>query len=65
MAHRKYELVEGFVCGTCKYYCQHYIRWKDEKRFSALDHGHCIYPRVKNRRPDQTCPHWTPVDAKK
>ena len=55
---RKYEIVEGYVCGTCTYYMQHYTNW-GLGRFHALDYGHCrAAHRVKRCDTMHTCPFW-------
>lgn len=48
-------------CGNCKYFHQHYTR---DKRggYSPLWCGHCTHPRLKNRRREETCPHWAAKD---
>ena len=46
------------ICGTCKYFAQHYRKWG--KGYHEVDCGHCKYPRIKKRTKDQTCPHWAP-----
>ncbi len=55
---KKYKIVEQTVCGTCKHYRRHYVRY-EAGRFTSLHYGHCVYPRIKQRDPGQTCPHWT------
>lgn len=45
------------VCANCKHFVQHYTysRWKG---YGACNAGHCIYPRMKSRKPGQTCEHF-------
>lgn len=44
------------VCANCQYYRQHYVMGKSfVDGFTAVNHGHCTYPRVKDRRPGETC----------
>ena len=50
-------VVEAEVCGTCRHYHQHYVLMPSGK-FSSLWYGHCSVASVKNRNPDETCPHW-------
>lgn len=50
------------VCCNCTHYYQHYRKGK--KRYSIVAWGHCGYPRIKARRPDQTCGNWTPEPQK-
>lgn len=38
----------GENCKTCKYFIRHYI--KAGRRFDLIESGHCIYPRLKDRR---------------
>ena len=50
-----YEIKENEeMCANCKYFIQHY------RRIEAFDYetvciGHCTYPRVKFRKPWETC----------
>lgn len=50
------------VCCTCTHYQQHYYRAK--KQYREVYCGHCIKPRLKQRKPDQTCQLWTPIAPK-
>lgn len=45
------------VCCTCGHYCQHYRKGK--RKYFPVGWGHCVEPRIKPRRPEQTCEHWT------
>ena len=55
------EIYEGKkVCCTCAHYTQHYR--KDLWGYSAVHCGHCSFPRVKTRKPNQTCGHWKPIE---
>ena len=47
------------VCCTCRHYIQHYGRGK--RKYYILSFGHCIFPRVKSRAPEQTCGHWAAI----
>ncbi|MDU1324436.1 MAG: hypothetical protein E6933_04490 [Clostridiales bacterium] len=49
------------ICGTCKYFAQHYRKWG--KGYHEVDCGHCKYPRIKKPAKDQTCPHWAPREG--
>lgn len=46
------------VCCTCVHFCQHYSYGESPKRYRLVFAGHCIYPRIKFRRPDQSCERW-------
>jgi len=48
-------------CGNCKYFCQHYRR-TGKGRYYPMWLGHCTHPRLKNRRAEEHCPHWTAKD---
>lgn len=50
-------LHEEKLCKHCRHFRQHYIRfgW----RYEPVNCGHCVYPRRKTRRPDDTCARWT------
>lgn len=37
-------------CKDCKHFRQHYIR--SGERFDWAGCGHCVYPRLKHRRPN-------------
>ena len=56
-----YVIVEKKCCGTCVHYRQHYIL-SDCGRPFPLWYRHCVFPRLKDRRPDETCPHWMSAD---
>lgn len=38
------------TCGQCGHFRRHYVL--DEQSCTAVCCGHCVFPRVKNRRPD-------------
>ena len=51
------------LCTNCLHFYQHYIYstvpFKNSiYGFSAIHDGHCCYPRVKNRKPTDTCKHF-------
>lgn len=48
-------------CGNCRYFRKHYIR-SYEECYLATNYGHCTYPRLKKRRAEECCPHWTAAD---
>lgn len=41
------------ICANCKHYVQHYTCLLE--RFTPCNAGHCVYPRLKARKPGQTC----------
>lgn len=46
------------VCANCEHYIQHYRRIRDYRgvsTFSAVNAGHCTYPKVKERKPCDSC----------
>ena len=45
------------VCYFCAHYQQHYYR--EETRYIEVYCGHCREPRIKSRKPDQSCALWT------
>lgn len=53
---KKY-VVEQELCGTFLHYHQHYVMLREGK-FLPLWYRHCGVPGVKNREPNETCPHW-------
>ena len=46
-------------CGNCKYFYKHYLR-SCTGRYSATNYGHCVHPRIKNRRAEEHCAQFTP-----
>ena len=45
------------TCKTCIHYHQHYI--VDDQRCVAIKCGHCVYPRLKHREPQNpACAHY-------
>lgn len=40
------------TCKTCKHLRQHYVR--RSRGYAWTNCGHCVYPRLKLRRPDTT-----------
>ena len=50
-------MVENKTCENCKHFVQHYFELN--KKYSTVHCGHCIHPRVKNRKPDEkACEHY-------
>lgn len=45
------------VCSNCKHFHQHY-GCGDGRICYPLNCGHCHYPRIKHRKPYQTCERW-------
>ncbi|MCL2884932.1 MAG: hypothetical protein FWF49_05550 [Oscillospiraceae bacterium] len=43
---------ESNICGTCRYFIQHYVPWGDG--YTAIPTGHCICLRIKTRSGDKT-----------
>lgn len=41
------------VCGNCKHFHQHYVRFGKYGGFAAANAGHCAHPRIKARKPGQ------------
>ena len=47
-------------CENCVHFEKHYTR-DCGKRYVSTIFGHCAYPRIKIRRIDEHCQHFTPV----
>lgn len=45
--------LETECCANCEHFHQHY-----RKDGFPIFAGHCCYPRMKNRKPDDTCKHF-------
>lgn len=58
MKGNRYVIVEKECRGTCVHYRQHFI--SEKGRFWPIWYGHCGTPRMKQRQPDEGCPHWAP-----
>ncbi len=45
------------VCANCRHFYQHYGKsvYAYSVSFAAINAGHCVYPRTKNRYPYDTC----------
>jgi hypothetical protein len=50
------------ICKNCEHYVKHYVRlYKEDGRFrySFVNCGHCVYPRIKKREPThKACEHF-------
>lgn len=52
------EAAKEFCCKDCKYFFQHYGKGP-RGQYREIYCGHCIKPRLKNRKPDApACPHF-------
>ena len=52
-------------CGNCAHFRQHYVRCEDEgEAYAPLSYGHCVYPALKRRCSEETCPLWRPRPPK-
>ena len=50
--------MKELLCKDCEHFHIHYIL--DKHRATALDCGHCSFPRLKKRRPSQpACVHYS------
>lgn len=50
-----YGMETGEVCKNCKHFYQHYVLNEREKCFEKIAVGHCVYPRMKDRKVFDTC----------
>ena len=39
------------TCENCKHFVQHYFKLNEN--YGKVHCGHCMHPRVKNRKPDE------------
>ncbi len=47
------------VCCNCKYFVQHYYYRERDNKFHICNAGHCVKPRIKDRKPDhKACEHF-------
>lgn len=47
---------EDEVCANCVHYMQHYVRFSEGSHIAdPCMCGHCMYPNLKHRKPDDTC----------
>ena len=57
------ELYQGKqVCCTCTHFVQHYRSDEARAAFVEMGCGHCGFPRLKRRSPEQTCDNWRPAE---
>ena len=45
------EITQTYNCEHCKYFHQHYVKGP-RGTFIKTDAGHCVHPRLKDRKPD-------------
>lgn len=54
---------EDVCCGRCEHFVQHYIidpiHMYGREHYTAINYGHCTYPRLKQRRVEQKCAHFS------
>ena len=56
--------MEKKTCKDCEHFWQHYIF--DQNRYYAANCGHCVYPGLKDRRPDaKICTHFQQAAGRK
>ena len=58
-----YQALPEERCGNCKYYRGHYTQ-SSRGRYSPVHYGHCVHPRLKKRRAEECCPHFSPKEEK-
>lgn len=47
------------VCANCRNFYQHFVYSKNDRNYTAVNAGHCCYPRLKNRKPgSEGCEHF-------
>lgn len=49
------------VCADCKHFVQYYVKWG--VGFSPILSGRCMFPRVKDREPYDTCQYFERKEA--
>lgn len=49
-------LEDEAVCANCIHYRKHY--GKAGEKYFPINAGHCVYPRIKDRKPGNTCLHF-------
>ena len=54
-----YTIQEAKICGNCAHFRLHYVRCQEDF-YLPLRCGHCVHPRRKRRRSEETCPLWEP-----
>lgn len=46
-------------CGTCKYFCRHYVWFEAFQQFNPMIEGHCVaHKRVRRRQELEYCEEW-------
>ncbi len=46
-------------CENCRHFCRHYVVVQPNPNVAVPTHcGHCVYPRVKNRKIYDVCQHF-------
>ncbi len=53
-----YPSAPAHQCDDCRYFILHYYKFT-EHTYHPLHYSHCTFPLCKNRRVEETCPHWT------
>ena len=43
--------MENLVCMNCRYFRQHYVR-VGRNYYMETNCGHCVHPKLKDRKPD-------------
>lgn len=51
------------VCANCKHFFPHYTAVHGHR--SPVNCGHCAYPRIKHRKPAQSCEHFAHKDRER
>ena len=58
----KNQLDNPKTCLTCKHFRLHYIKYG--RSYSPIHEGHCVYPRLKQRRSEtEACQHYSQKDT--
>ena len=50
-------------CANCRHYMRHYVFMPESNGYIPVDCGHCMYPRIKYRRPEDHCNLFTNKNA--
>ena len=52
--------MEQKMCKDCEHFYQHYVY--DQNQYHSANCGHCVYPALKDRRPEtKACVHFKEV----
>ena len=62
MHMKGYETHPEEVCGNCQHFRLHYI-CMSENNYVPISYGHCVFPMLKRRRTEETCPNWSPIKS--